>query len=64
MSINNKQKHAREIINDFICELKEIDGMNDQVAEVIQVLWKNGNLRRDELLSELKKLRDEDSADE
>ena len=64
MSNKDHQKHAREIIDDFFNELRDLNGMNNKIAEVIQDLWRSGTLQREDLLSELKNLREKESSDE
>lgn len=51
---------AGEVINQFFSNLEAIDGMDNETARVIQKLWNENNLGRDELLSKLKALRDKE----
>lgn len=57
---------TKEAINTFFQEVPDIEGMNPEVATIIQSLWEKGILARDELLAALKKAREveEQSADE
>jgi hypothetical protein len=64
MTKKSQQKPAGEMINEFFGELNNLEGMDEQVAKIIQDLWKNGKLRRDELTSELKRIRSGASSDE
>jgi len=57
MTESNKTLTAREIIDKFFSELGGLNGMDQDTAFVIQDLWVKGKLGRDELLSELEKLR-------
>lgn len=63
---NNKADHeskklshqsAREIINTFFADLQNLDRMDPGVANIIQVLWNEKKLGRDELLSALNEAR-------
>ncbi len=51
---------AREAINQFFSNLETIDGMDNETAKVIQKLWNENNLGRDELLSKLDAIRDKE----
>jgi len=45
-------KTARETINEFFSNLTKIEGMDNDTATIIQRLWNEDRLGRDELLSE------------
>ena len=51
---------AREVINQFFLSLEAINGMDNETATVIQKLWNEDNLGKDELLSKLEALRDKE----
>jgi hypothetical protein len=53
-----KGKSAKEIIDQFFSDLADLEGMDQEVAEIIQRLREEGNLGRDELLSALQTARD------
>ncbi len=48
---------ASNIIDAFFRDLKQIEGMDPQVAEIIQDLWGQDRLSRDELLKALSESR-------
>jgi len=60
MMSSNGTKTAGEIINEFISNLENIGGMDKETAKIIQKLWSEDNLGRDELLSELKAARNKE----
>ena len=55
---------ASEISEAFFHNLKEIEGMNPKVAEIIQDLWSQGRLGRDELLTALLESRSRGNRDD
>ena len=57
MTNKEEKKTAREIIEQFFDNLESLEGMDKDNAKIIQTLWKEGKLGRDELLSELEKAR-------
>ena len=55
--MTKKNKNAIEIINRFFSDLGGLEGMDKDIAIAIQELWNEGKLGRDELLSELERVR-------
>ena len=55
--MTKKNQNAIEMINQFFSDLGGLEGMDKEIAIVIQELWKEGKLGRDELLSELERAR-------
>lgn len=53
MTDGETPKTASEIINQFFASLKSLERMDKDTALILQRLWKEGNLGRDELLLEL-----------
>lgn len=60
MMSSNGTKTAGEIINEFISNLENIEGMDKETAKIIQKLWGEDKLGRDELLFEFKTARTKD----
>jgi hypothetical protein len=54
---------ASEIIEAFFRDLKEIEGMNPEVVEIIQDLWSQDRLGKDELLTALRESRSRGNRD-
>lgn len=59
MSNKSKNKTAKEIIDKFFENLNSLDGMDENTAAIIQKLWGEDRLGRDELLSSLEEGREE-----
>jgi hypothetical protein len=57
MDSNEETKTAKEIIDQFFNNLTTLEGMDLVTANIINNLWNQGKLNRDELLSELDKER-------
>ena len=57
MTIKEEKKTAREIIDLFFDNLESLQGMDKDTAIIIQSLWSEDKLGRDELLTELEKAR-------
>jgi len=57
MAKDESTKTAREIIDQFFSDLGDLDGMDQGTALIIKNLWNEGELGRDELLSELENAR-------
>lgn len=60
MTSDKGMKTAREIINEFFSGLEKIEGMDKETASIIQKLWSEDKLGRDEMLSELKAARNKE----
>ncbi|MFC2055058.1 hypothetical protein ACFLV7_12310 [Chloroflexota bacterium] len=63
MAKNERTKTAREIIDQFLNNLGSLEGMDQDTALIIQTLWNEDKLGRDELLSELENARAREGAD-
>lgn len=63
MILNERTKTAKEIIDQFFYNLKSLEGMDQDTALILQTLWVEGRLGRDELLSELEIARARDGND-
>lgn len=57
MARTKRNKTAGEILEQFISNLGNLEGMDQDIAIIIQSLWKEGKLGRDELWSELERVR-------
>jgi len=55
--MTKKNKNAIEIIDQFFSDLGGLEGMDKDIAIIIQGLWNEGKLGRDELLSEFERMR-------
>lgn len=63
MAKKKTTKTASELISSFFSNLGNLEGMDNDIANVIQNLWKEGKLGRDELLSEFEQVRTREGHD-
>lgn len=61
MACNTGIKSAREIINDFFSSLTKIEEIDIETVTIMQKLWGEDRLGRDELLFELEASRTRES---
>jgi hypothetical protein len=64
MAKDDSTKTAREIIDQFFSGLEGLEGMDKDTAIILQQLWNEGKLGRDELLSELENARAREGIDD
>ncbi len=57
MAKDDSTKTARERIDQFFLDIEGLEGMDKETALILQRLWNDGQLGRDELLSELENAR-------
>ncbi|MCD4674169.1 MAG: hypothetical protein K8R77_16015 [Anaerolineaceae bacterium] len=64
MTDDGNQETAREIIDHFFSELKNLEGVDQETANIIQTLWNEEKLGKDELMTALETARKKGADDE